>query len=149
MESIKNYVQLTENIATAGQPTLEEFELIADAGYKYVINLGMPDHPHAVKGQNEKIADLGLIYVHIPVKFDSPTKQQVKFFCELMTKLRTEMVFVHCIMNFRVSAFMYHYLSKIEKLTDKESKSLMFDYWELDPVWAEFMSWSAEDLGIK
>lgn len=29
MESIKNFVQLTELIGTAGQPTLNEFELIA------------------------------------------------------------------------------------------------------------------------
>lgn len=148
MNSIKNLVQMTTNIATAGQPKEIEFIDIADAGYKYVVNLGMPDHPHAVASENKVIAELGMTYIHIPIAFDSPTKEQVRFFCNWMSLLSGTKVFVHCIMNFRVSAFMYHYLSKVEKLPESESKSVMFDYWKLDPVWEEFMSWSSTDIGL-
>jgi protein tyrosine phosphatase (PTP) superfamily phosphohydrolase (DUF442 family) len=148
MESIKNFVQLTDDVATAGQPKFSEFKEIERAGYNYIVNLGMLDHPHAVVEEDKVVSDLGLTYVHIPVAFDSPTKEQVRFFCNLMSSLKGSKVFVHCIMNFRVSAFMYHYLSKVEKLSEEQSKSLMFNYWELDPVWEELMSWSSADIGL-
>ena len=41
MDSIKNFIQLTDTIATAGQPRVEQFQSIADAGYQHVINLGL------------------------------------------------------------------------------------------------------------
>jgi protein tyrosine phosphatase (PTP) superfamily phosphohydrolase (DUF442 family) len=148
MESITNFVQMTSRIATAGQPKADEFKSIAEAGYNYVINLGMLDHPHAVVEENKLVSDLGLTYLHIPVVFDSPSKEQVRFFCNVMSVLNEHKVFVHCIMNFRVSAFMYHYLSKVEKLPEVQAKSLMFEYWELDPVWEELMSWSSEKIGL-
>lgn len=148
INSVKNFVQLTTDVATAGQPRETDFKDIAEAGYKYVVNLGMPGHPHAVPSENKVVTELGLTYIHIPVVFDSPTKDQVRFFCNLMSSLKGSKVFVHCIMNFRVSAFMYHYLSKIEKLPESEAKSLMFEYWELEPVWKELMSWSSADIGL-
>jgi protein tyrosine phosphatase (PTP) superfamily phosphohydrolase (DUF442 family) len=148
MESIKNFVQLTEDVATSGQPKVEEFKLIADAGYEYIINLGMPDHPHAVKEEDRVISELGINYIHIPVKFDSPTKEEVRFFCNLMAFLKGKKIFVHCIMNYRVSAFMYHYLSKVEKYSDEMSRSLIFDHWEPDPIWKELLSWSSTEIGL-
>ena len=148
MESIKNFVQLTDDVATAGQPKADEFSEIADAGYRYVINLGMLDHPHAVNDEDKIASELGLTYLHIPVAFDAPTKEQIRFFCNVMFLLKGQKVFVHCIMNFRVSAFMYHYLSKVEKLPEAQAKSIMFEYWELNPVWEELMSWSSEHIGL-
>ena len=148
MEVIKNFIQLTDNFGTAGQPTEKQFKLVAESGYKHVINLGMPDHPHAVADEGKLVSELGMNYIHIPVQFDNPSKEQVKLFCNIMSLIRTERVFIHCIMNYRVSAFMYHYLSKVEKLSDKDSKSIMFNYWELDPVWEELMSWTASDIGL-
>jgi hypothetical protein len=57
-------------------------------------------------------------------------------------------VFIHCIMNFRVSAFMYHFLTKVKNTSDEAARSLMFNYWELDPVWQALMDWTHEDLGL-
>ncbi|GGX74299.1 protein tyrosine phosphatase family protein [Saccharospirillum salsuginis] len=148
MEAIRNYVQLTENIATAGQPRADQFEVIADAGYQYIINLGMPNHPDAVQEEDKLISELGLGYIHIPVKFDSPTKEQVRTFCKVLSALKDQRVFIHCIMNFRVSAFMYHYLSKIERKSEVKSRSIMFDHWDLEPAWKNLMSWSSRELGL-
>jgi protein tyrosine phosphatase (PTP) superfamily phosphohydrolase (DUF442 family) len=149
MENIKNFIQLTDDIATAGQPTEEQFQLIADAGYQHVINLGMPDHPHAVSTEDKILAELGINYIHIPVRFDSPTKTQVTFFCQVLSALKSKKVFVHCIMNFRVSAFMYHYLRHVEERAEQESKSLMFNYWQLDDVWRDLMNWTADELNLE
>lgn len=148
METIKNFVQISDKIATAGQPTSDELRLVSERGYKHVVNLGMPDHPKSLPEEARLASDLGMSYHHIPVKFDKPRRDQVRLFCNLMVVLKKEKVFVHCIMNFRVSAFMYHYLSKVEKLSEVESKSAVFECWELEPAWNELMSWSSQDIGL-
>ncbi|SBS31279.1 hypothetical protein MSP8886_02049 [Marinomonas spartinae] len=148
MEKIRNFVQLTPLIATGGQPKAEQFLSIAENGYDYVINLGMLDHPDAVLEEDQLVSELGMSYIHVPVKFDAPSKKQVALFCRLLSLLKTQKVFVHCIMNYRVSAFMYHYFSKVEKCSEHASKSIMFERWDINPVWQEMLKWSAEDLGL-
>jgi len=148
LNNIKNFVQLTDTIGTAGQPTASQFSEIAAAEYRYVVNLGLSNHPNAVPEEDRLLSEFGIGYIHIPVKFDAPSKVQVKLFCDVMHALKGQKVFVHCIMNFRASAFMYHYLTKVEKMTDAKARSIMFDYWDLEPAWVELMSWSAEDIGL-
>ncbi|MBF9002944.1 protein tyrosine phosphatase family protein [Vibrio nitrifigilis] len=149
MESIKNFVQLTSTVATGGQPKRHEFGQIAAAGYRYVINLGMPDHPQAIAEEDKVLASLDITYIHIPVRFDEPTKEQVRLFCNVMAALKDQKVFVHCIRNYRVAAFMYHYLSKVEKQDDEQAKSSMFKSWNLDAVWQDVMTWTASDIGLR
>ncbi len=148
MERIRNFVQLTENFGTAGQPTSDQFPIIAENGYQHVINIGMPDHPDALSNEGKLVSALGMNYIHIPVPFDSPTPEHVRLFCKILSQIRNEKVFIHCIMNYRVSAFMYHYLSKIEKRDEVSSRSTMFQKWNMEPVWEELMSWSTIDLGL-
>ncbi|MCP4431941.1 MAG: hypothetical protein GY806_13265 [Gammaproteobacteria bacterium] len=48
LTTIRNFVQLTPTIATAGQPAADQFKLIAKAGYQAVINIAMPDHADSI-----------------------------------------------------------------------------------------------------
>ena len=148
METIRNFVQLTENFGTAGQPTVDQFSTIAAHGYKHVINIGMPDHPDALPNEGEVVSALVMNYIHIPVPFESPTPDHVKLFCNLLAQIKHEKVFIHCIMNYRVSAFMYHYLSKVENLDEIKSRSVMFQKWKPEPAWEEVMSWTSSDIGL-
>jgi len=136
---IRNFVQLRKNIGTSGQPTSEQFKLIVENGYKHVVNLATPDHPDSISNEGQMITQLGVSYTHIPVPFDAPLPKHVKHFCGIMSILSTEQVFVHCIMNYRVSAFMFHFLSKVEGRCDAESKSEIFDCWAPDRVWKELL----------
>jgi len=148
METIRNFVQMSENFGTAGQPTADQFSTIAENGYRHVINLAMPDHPEALANEGELVSALGMTYLHIPVPFDNPAPDQVGLFCKMLSQISHEKVFIHCIMNYRVSAFMYHYLGKIENRDDDNARSVMFQQWDMDPVWKELMSWSSSDLGL-
>ena len=51
----------------------------------------------------------GIDYVNIPVVWDNPTMTDFKQFCDVMEKHRDKLIFVHCAMNMRVSAFIYLY----------------------------------------
>lgn len=152
METIRNFVQLTDRIGTAGQPTPEQFGLIAENGYSWVINLAMPDHPDALVDEGELVTREGMGYIHIPVPFKSPEPDHVRQFCRLMKSLLdddpTQKVFVHCIMNYRVSAFMFHYFTKLEGLDPALSRSPMFESWTPDPVWADLLAWDGRRIGL-
>ncbi len=148
MEKIRNFVQLTENIGTAGQPTADQFPIIAENGYKHVINLGMPDHSDALQNEGEIVSALGMNYIHIPVPFDNPSREHVRLFCRILSQLEKDKVFIHCIMNYRVSAFMYHYLRIIEHRDEAVSRSSIFKIWKMEPAWAELLSWSKTDIGL-
>jgi len=148
METIRNFVQMSENFGTAGQPTADQFSTIAENGYRHVINLAMPDHPEALANEGELVSALGMTYLHIPVPFDNPAPGHVGLFCKLLSQISHEKVFIHCIMNYRVSAFMYHYLGKIENRDDSIARSVMLQQWDMEPVWKELMSWSSNDLGL-
>jgi len=52
------------------------------------------------------------------------------------------------VVNFRVSAFMYHYLKLAKGYTDEDARSPMFEKWApyMDDVWANLLTWTQEDI---
>lgn len=90
MEKIRNYVQLTEKLGTGGQPSAEQFPIIAENGYRHVINLGMPDHADSLSNEGELVSALGMNYIHIPVPFDKPTREHVRLFCKILYQVEKD-----------------------------------------------------------
>ena len=148
MNEIKNFVQLTANIGTAGQPLANQFDLIRDNGFEVVINLAMPDNQASISDEGKIVTELGMTYIHLPVPFDAPKPRHIKEFCGYMESLGDRKIFVHCIMNYRVSAFMYHYLSKIKKMDDQASRSEIFKQWNMEPEWVDVLKWDKEIIGL-
>ena len=138
---IYNFVQLTPRIGTSGQPTAGQFATIAAAGYKGVINLAMPDSENAVADEGSKVSEQGMTYVHLPVPFDAPTAAHLAQFSKAMAMFDGQKVWVHCAMNLRVSAFMYHYLTQTEGLEESAARSPVLAKWEprMDAVWQQFL----------
>ena len=157
MEEILNFVQLTADVGTSGQPTVTQFKTIADAGYAAVVNLAMPDSENAIAEEGSIVTGLGMRYVHIPVPFDSPSTDDLRLFIGTMNALQGGSgqqggrVWVHCAMNLRVSAFMYHYLHHAKGLDRRTSRSPVFERWEprMDAVWQNFMALTREDIEME
>ncbi len=80
LNAITNYVPITEDIGTSGQPTKEQFADIAAAGYQLLINLALPTSDHAICNEGSLVTELGMSYWHLPVKFDAPTPQELQLF---------------------------------------------------------------------
>ena len=148
LEAIRNFVQLTKNVGTAGQPTVDQFDSIAAAGYRAVVNIAMPDHEDSLDNEGALVTSLGMQYYHIPVPFDAPQAAHVCQFCKFMQTLEDQKVFVHCVMNFRVSAFMFHYLHKIKGYDESEARSPMFEKWAIEPQWQKLLELSADQLKL-
>ena len=74
-----------------------------------MINLALHSHEKALPDEAGSVAALGMTYVHIPVDFQNPTERDFAGFVTAMQAAQTAPVHVHCIANYRVSAFFYRY----------------------------------------
>ena len=107
---ILNYIKVNSQIATAGQPTKEEFKLLAQKGFEVVINLAMYNKG-ALKKEDKIVSKLGMIYIHIPITWKAPEVDRLELFLKLLESLEKEnkKIFIHCIKNYRASVFMHIY----------------------------------------
>ncbi len=148
LEAIRNYVRLTPDIGTAGQPRRDQFELISNAGFETVINIAMPDHADSIDDEGRLVTELGMNYLHLPVPFDRPEADHLRQFCALLDAQQGRQLFVHCIMNYRVSAFMYHYLRWRQGYSEQQARSPIFEIWQVEPQWQAIMELDANALRL-
>jgi protein tyrosine phosphatase (PTP) superfamily phosphohydrolase (DUF442 family) len=139
LEDIYNYLPVNDKVSTSGQPTEEEFKLIKQAGFAYVINLAPHNAENSLKNEAGVLADLGLHYCHIPVNFFKPSLENFKEFKRTLGEIGEAKVWVHCAANMRVSAFMYKY--RTQCLNEKEAiaKERLHKIWVPIGVWKPFI----------
>jgi uncharacterized protein (TIGR01244 family) len=107
-EDIRNFLRLSDRITTSGRLKPEDPERLAAMGARRVIYLAMADHPEAIPDADAAMARAGLDYTHIPVPWGAPEECHYRAFVEALEAGDTP-VHVHCIMNWRVSAFLYRW----------------------------------------
>ncbi|NJR67164.1 MAG: phosphatase [Leptolyngbyaceae cyanobacterium CRU_2_3] len=139
LEEIYNFIQITDLIATAGQPTVEQFTTIKDAGYEMIVNLAPPNATNAIAHEQEIVEAQGIAYAYIPVIWEHPTLEDLDRFFQVMQANQQRKVFVHCAKNMRVSAFTYLY--QVTQLhSDPEIAKVEMDkIWTPNPIWQDFI----------
>jgi uncharacterized protein (TIGR01244 family) len=139
IESIYNFLRLSENIATSGQPTKEQLKEIGQAGYEVVINLGLTESDYALEDEEGLVRDLGMKYVHIPVIWEDPTPENLEEFLSIMEIHQENKVFVHCAANMRVSVFMALY--RVLRLGWKLEHAMgdVHKIWVPNAIWTTFI----------
>ena len=148
LEKIVNFYQLDENIGTAGQPETDQFSDISAAGYEIVLNLSLSDSPNAINDENSIISGLNMTYVHVPVDFKSPRLEDLESFFKHMEKYKNKRIFIHCVMNWRVSAFMFLYHTIKCDMPVADALQRMIAVWQPEPVWQEFIENTLNSYGI-
>jgi uncharacterized protein (TIGR01244 family) len=138
-ETIYHWYRLDDRITTSGQPTEIELADIAALGVRGVINLGLHSHEKALRDEAATVHALGMTYVHIPVDFQNPTERNFDAFCTALNKASDSPVHVHCIANYRVSAFVYRYRRTILGMDEARARADLDRVWQPDPVWKEFI----------
>ncbi len=140
LDSITNFFQILPLVGTGGQPTADQFGAIRDAGFELVVNLAMHDSTEALPDEAEVVASLGLDYCHIPVVWLNPTPEDLVQFFAVMDANRDRNVFVHCVLNYRVSSFMYLYRVLILGADEASARWDLLSIWETDARWAAFIA---------
>jgi protein tyrosine phosphatase (PTP) superfamily phosphohydrolase (DUF442 family) len=139
MENIYNYLKISDKIATAGQPSVEEFSDIKQAGYQIVINLALKDSSNALPNEQDIVESQGMQYIHIPVIWENPTEENLQDFIGVMKTNADQKVFVHCAANKRVSAFIYLYRRYQESVSDEAAKKDLHQIWIPNETWQQFI----------
>jgi protein tyrosine phosphatase (PTP) superfamily phosphohydrolase (DUF442 family) len=106
---------------------------------RHVVNLALHTHEKALPDEAASISRLGMTYVHIPVDFQNPTEQDFQQFCTVMEQFKDVPVHVHCIANYRVSAFFYRYHRDVLGMDDAKARADMEAVWHPEGVWADFV----------
>jgi protein tyrosine phosphatase (PTP) superfamily phosphohydrolase (DUF442 family) len=138
-KTIYNWRRLDDRITTSGQPTEPQLADIHALGVRHVINLGLHSHEKALPDEAKSVSHLGMTYIHIPVDFQNPTEEDFDRFCSEMEQLKELPVHVHCIANYRVSAFFYRYRRDVLGLDEAEARAEMEEIWHPEGVWAAFV----------
>lgn len=149
ISNIINYIQVSERIASSGQPTREQFESIADEKYQVVINLiSLPHFDSVILEEGHIVTALEMTYVHIPVPFNAPKAEHLRQFIKIMDAFSDQKIWVHCVANYRVSAFLYQYSQLVYGATPEEAKKVMLPSWIPNEVWQNFMAISPEEIRL-
>ncbi|HEY9618150.1 MAG TPA: protein tyrosine phosphatase family protein [Microcoleaceae cyanobacterium] len=139
VEDIYHFLQLSETIGTGGQPTVEQFADIQAAGYQVIINLAIPTAKQALPNEASIVAQLGLKYVAIPVVWEQPLLTDVQKFFAAMQANQGRKIFVHCLANMRVSAFMYLYRIVCEGSNPEQAQADLQRIWLPNDTWQHFI----------
>ena len=136
----RDWHEISPELLTAGQPTVEEFKGLKVIGVETVINLAQDTSEGALLDERAVVEGMGLKYVHIPVMFDSPTAADFEQFCAVMDIEKGQTVFVHCIANKRVSVFVFLYRVLKLGVSREQAERDLKAVWQSDMVWAGFVT---------
>ncbi|MEH2354059.1 beta-lactamase hydrolase domain-containing protein [Nostoc sp.] len=102
--------KINDNLAIAGQITLDQLGQIADEGYKSVLNLRLPNQTGLLANEQEKTELLGLYYVNIPTKPEGINHQGMLQIYQIVTEL-PKPILIHCDNSIRSAAIVLLYIA--------------------------------------
>ena len=139
-QQVLAYIPAGEGLATSGQPTEEQIRDIAAAGYRTVINLAMPTSPGALADEQKSVETAGMEYIGIPVDFTAPTADHYERFEKELRQRAATPVWVHCALNYRVSAFIAAYRVRVLGWDPEMALAALRQIWEPDAIWADWLT---------
>ena len=117
----------------------DQLQAIANAGYQVVINLALSEFPGAISNEAQILASYGVSYIHIPVIWEKPDLASLKTFLQTMNEYAAQKVLVHCVLNMRVSIFVYLYrLLRLAESPENAYASVQ-EIWDPDITWQLFI----------
>ena len=139
LKEITNFLAINENLGTAGMPQESQLEEIANAGYQVVINLALSESPGAINNEAQILSSYGIRYFHIPVVWEKPDLASLKNFLQTMDECATQKVLVHCVLNMRVSIFIYLYRLLRLAVSPENAFESVQEIWDPNNTWQLFI----------
>ena len=103
-QPIRNFLQVTPNFCTGGQPRPEHFAELKSKGVTAVLNLRTPQE-HRAEEEKAAVEQAGLRYFNIPVNYQEPADAQVDEFLKITDDPANRPMFIHCTAAIRVGTF--------------------------------------------
>lgn len=139
LDEIYNFLQISDNLATAGVPTEDQLALLKEHGYEVVINLAMPNRPNTVANEAEIVGELDMEYIPIPIPWNNPTSDKLGQAMDALDAHAEQKVFIHCMANYRVASFVFLYRVLRLGVPQAEAETQLHQIWQPNEVWANFI----------
>ena len=101
---IRNFLQVTPDFCTGGQPRIEHYAALKARGVKAVLNLRTPGE-HRAEEEKAAVEAAGLKYFNIPVNYREPADADVDAFLKITDDPANRPMFIHCTAAIRVGGF--------------------------------------------
>jgi len=140
-KDIYNFIKVSDQISTGGQPTEDQLRSAAAEGFTTVINLATLDERSSLKDEAGLVGSLGMHYTHIPVDWENPKEIDFEAFERTMKQLPPGKTMLHCAANYRVTAFYALYAQKNLGWSEVQAEAFRLQIWKGShyPVWEEFI----------
>lgn len=102
--AIRNFLQVTPQFCTGGQPRPDHFARLKADGVKAVLNLRQPSE-HRADEERAAVEAAGLKYFNVPVNYQNPTDASVDEFLRITDEAANRPMFIHCTAAIRVGAY--------------------------------------------
>ncbi|MDP4604677.1 MAG: sulfur transferase domain-containing protein [Erythrobacter sp.] len=141
---IRNWQRRADGITTSGKLDPGDPARLAALGVRHVVNLALDTHPEALADEAALMAAAGIAYTHIPVPFDAPTRDHVAAL-EQALAAHSGPAHVHCVMNWRVTAFFY-LIDRGAGVPEPEARARMAAVWKpleddsAPPAWRDLLA---------
>ena len=141
LKNMYNFLTLSENLFTGGMPTVDQLEDAAQQGVQIVINLAPHDVIDALPNEEQLATSLGMQYINIPVVWNTPTRDGLDRFMDVMDENKDKKILLHCQANFRATAFMALYRILRLGWSPEDAMKGMDMIWDVEdyPVWKMFI----------
>ena len=139
LAEITNFRQYSETFASAGQPSREQFQTIADNGFERVVYIAFTNNQNALPDEDLVVKGLGMEYMQIPVDFSNPLPSEFYTFADAMQRSADRKTLLHCQVNARATAFSFLYRVIYEDVPVAEAKADMNTVWQPNAVWRDFI----------
>ena len=139
LDEITNFLQYSNSFASAGQPTREQFQSIADHGFERIVYIAFTNNRNALSDADQLVKGLGMEYMHVPVSFDSPLPDDFYAFADSMRRNTGKKTLLHCQVNARATAFSFLYRVIYQDVAVAEAKADMNIVWQPNTTWRDFI----------
>lgn len=139
LDQIREYLHIEDDIYTSGQPTEDQIPLLTLQKFEIIINLATIHSPEAIKNEQELVMDNGMAYVHIPVEWSAPTRENLEKFFHFFSSYHQFKTFVHCAKNMRVSSFIFLYRTLQENKNPQVCLADLLTIWNPNSTWQTYM----------
>jgi protein tyrosine phosphatase (PTP) superfamily phosphohydrolase (DUF442 family) len=139
VSDISNFREYSEQFASSGQPTKLQLQEIKDAGFERIVYIAFTSSGKAYDDEDERVKELGMDYIQIPVDWEKPTRSDFYAFAGVMQTGPTQKTLLHCQVNFRASAFSFLYRVVFDGVSVAEAKADMNSVWEPNETWVKLI----------
>lgn len=128
--NIYAWQRINSGLTTSGGLMEGDIDGLANIGVAHVIDLAPASHESALQDERGKLAQHGIGHTLIEVPFNNPTEEHYQQFKRVFDATPRP-IHVHCIYNYRASAFLYRY--HLERgMPESEARALMMEHWSPD-----------------